>query len=139
MNPTLQKLKGKNQVKFVTKDSELGELEWVIKPIPFTLLLENFDKFEGLPEEKSALDLDSETAKKLQKQIYPLMRAIIPKCIVEPRISETEPVPDDCLFIDDIPFNSVVEIFNKVVEITGLDKAGEEARKKLQATQSVNQ
>jgi len=35
MNPTLQKLKGKNQVKFVTKDSELGELEWVIKPIPF--------------------------------------------------------------------------------------------------------
>jgi len=139
MNPTLQKLKGKNQVKFVTKDSD-EEYEWVLKPIPFTLLLENFDKFQGLPSESDVIDgenMSQDQAAKLQKSIYPMMKAIIPKCIVSPTVVIGDAVGEDELSVDDIPFNSVVEIFNKIVEITGLDSLGDANRKKLQTQQSV--
>lgn len=133
MNPTLQKLKGKNQVKFVTKDSEIGEMEWVIRPIPFTLLLENFDKFQGLPQgEIDESNISKEQATKLQHSIYPMMKAIIPKCIVAPKVVAGDDIAgEEELHVDDVPFQSVVEIFNKIVEITGLDKMGDEARKKL--------
>jgi hypothetical protein len=133
MNPTLQKLKGKNQIKFVTKDSDIGEMEWVIRPIPFTLLLENFDKFQGLPQgEIDESKLTSDQAAKLQTSIYPMMKAIIPKCIVEPKVVAGDDIAgEEELHVDDVPFQSVVEIFNKIVEITGLDKVGDEARKKL--------
>jgi hypothetical protein len=140
MNSTLQKLKGKTEVKFVTKDSELGDLEWVIRPIPFTLLLENFDKFSGLPSESKQFEetMSKEQSAQLQKTIYPMMKAIVPKCIVEPRIVVGDVKPEeDQLHVDDIPFNSVVEIFNKIVEITGLDKLGDEDRKKLPTPASV--
>lgn len=135
MNPTLQKLKGNKSIKFVTKDSELGELEWVIKPVPFTLLLENFDKFTDMPE--TADNLSADQAKKLQANVYPLMKQIIPRCIVDPKIAinEEDAGKEDYLHIDDIPFQSVVDVFNKIIEITGLDKAGEDARKKLPAQQ----
>lgn len=137
MNPTLQKLKGNTTIKFVTKDSELGDLEWVIKPVPFTLLLEHFDKFTGMPTDATETSsLSSEQAVKLQKSIYPMMKAIIPKCIVEPTVVLEGPTNDDQLNIDDIPFGSVVELFNKIIEITGLDKVGEEDRKKLPTVQS---
>jgi hypothetical protein len=140
MNPTLQKLKGKSQVKFVTEDSDNGKMEWVIRPIPFTLLLENFDKFSGLPEEGKELDESSMTKEQtaqLQSTIYPMMKTIVPKCIVVPRIVVGDAiVGEDQLHVDDIPFNSVVEIFNKIVEITGLDKLGDENRKKLPTVQS---
>ena len=133
MNPTLQKLKGKTQIKFVTEDSTLGTLEWVIRPIPFTLLLENFDKFQGLPQgEFNESNMSADQATALQKTIYPMMKAIIPKCIVEPQVVIGDGIAnEDQLHVDDIPFSSVVEIFNKVVEITGLDKLGDETRKNL--------
>ena len=135
MNPTLQKLKGKNQIKFVTEDSTLGTLEWVIRPIPFTLLLENFDKYQGLPQgEIDETKMSAEQATNLQKTIYPMMKAIIPKCIVEPLVVVGDVIAnEDQLHVDDIPFGSVVELFNKVVEITGLDKQGDETRKNLPA------
>lgn len=145
MNPTLQKLKGKNQITFVTEDSKYGKLEWVIKPIPFTLLLENFDKFGTLPNEKEVMEgkLNQEQAKKLQLNIYPMIKAIVPKCIVAPKITDDEELanaPDsEYLHIDDIPFSSLVDIFNKIIEETGLDKMGEDARKKLQPAQSPSQ
>jgi hypothetical protein len=132
MNPTLQKLKGKSTTTFVTKDSKLGELEWVIRPIPFTLLLENFERFGDVPGKDG--DLTPEQAVRVQKSIYPMMKAIIPKCIVEPKITDDDEIAkgEEYLHVDDIPFGSLVDLFNKIVELTGLEKSGEEARKKLQ-------
>jgi hypothetical protein len=142
MNPTLAKLKGKSNVKFVTKDSKLGELEWVIRPVPFTLLLDNFDRFSDIPESAKKGNLSKEEAVDMQSKIYPMMKAIVPKCIVEPRITEDEQAAadnEDLLHIDDIPFQSIMEIFNEIVRITGLDQASDENRKKLQNLNSDSQ
>ncbi len=144
MSSTIDQIISKSNTKVIIKDSKLGDMEWVLRPIPAFDLLANFELFSTLPKDPKDLDPEhlSETqSKKMQDSIFPIMKIVLPACAVSPKITVDESDPNIkakiAIHMRDLPFNVVLELFNQIMEISGLDERSEEIRKKLQAQNSA--
>ena len=144
-NPKIQQILDKSHTKVVIKDPKVGDMEWVIRPIPAYDLMEHFDKFNSLPKEMNLNPdkLSSADISMIQNNILPIMLAILPACAIDPPV--TTDVTDirlkdkEVIHVRDLSFKVVTELFNKIVDISGLTEQAEEARKKLQSPSSAKQ
>ena len=65
------------------------------------------------------------------------MKILLPACSVKPKIILEGDSDEEALSIRDIPLNVVVGLFNKIIEVSGLDEKTEEIRKKLETPNLV--
>ena len=141
-NPKIQQILDKSHVKITIEDSKIGTMEWVIRPIPAYDLMEHFDKFSNLPKnmDVNPEKLSPADISMIQENILPIMLAILPACAIDPPVTTNDVDPrlplKEAIHVRDLSFKVVTELFNKIVEISGLTEQAEEARKKLQSPDS---
>jgi len=144
-NPKIQQLLAKSHTKVIIEDPKIGKMEWVIRPIPAYDLMEHFDKFNDLPKEMNINPekLTPADISLIQNKILPIMLAILPACAIDPPVTTNELDPrlkdHEVIHVRDLSFKVVTELFNKIVDISGLTEQAEEARKKLQSPNLVKQ
>ncbi len=145
MSATIDQILSKANTKVIIEDEKLGKLEWVLRPIPAFDLLANFELFSSLPKDPKDLNpelLSTSQSKKMQDSIFPIMKIVLPACSVSPKITVDDDDPNikakTAIHMRDLPFNVVLELFNQIMEISGLDERSEEIRKKLQAQNSAS-
>jgi|GEM_PF-6090497 len=144
-NPKVSQLRKKSQTSFDLEEDGVGKVTWLIRPIPTYDLLSNLDKFSSMPKNVHDIksdDLSDEDAKYLKEQILPLIDILLPACTIDPpvTIDNNDPrlLTGEAIHIRDLSYNTVLAIFNKITEITGMTREAEEARKKLQSQNSAN-
>ena len=141
-NPKIQQILDKSHIKITIEDSKIGNMEWVIRPIPAYDLMEHFDKFSKLPKnmDVNPEKLSPADISMIQENILPIMLAILPACAIDPPVTTKDDdarlLTKEAIHVRDLPFKVVTELFNKIVEISGLTEKAEEARKKLQSPNS---
>ena len=144
MNSKVTQITDKIQQKVTIEDPKLGSVEWIIRPLPALVLLEHMDIFNKLAKKSQNFnteDLSEAETQTVKEEILPMMKAVLPNCIVDPPIAIEDNDPrlltQDALHLKDLPFKTVMELFNNIMKITGLDKDAEDARKKLESQTSV--
>lgn len=62
------------------------------------------------------------------------MRGVLPQCILEPKVSSTEPSTDAAINVDDIPIEDQFELFGVITDFSGISA---EALKKTNTSLKV--
>jgi len=139
LNPKVTQITGTTQSKIVIEDPKVGKLECVIRTLPAYTLLENIDKFNKL---KGIKDFDTNNltdaqAAAVRDEILPVMKIVLPNCVIDPPIAVEDTDPrlsaGDAVNVKDLSFKLVIDLFNEIMKLSGLDAATDEARKKLES------
>lgn len=147
-NPIVTKLKQKSTKVVTIKSEEYGDSEWTIRPLSTVELIERQEDLDNLPKNEALAGLtqeqlddptnQSEVVKSIRQTIIPMMRMIVPVCTINPRITTNNDDPDlnvpdaNVLHLNDVPMDLLSQLFNEILQVSGIGKAAEEARKKLQ-------
>lgn len=144
VNPKIVQMQDKIRSKITIEDPKLGAVEWVVRPLSADTLLENLDVFNKLSKNAKGLntdDLKDDDINIVQKEILPVMRVVIPECVLDIPVTldESDPriVKQEALHIKDLTFKTVIGLFNHIMSISGLDAEADEARKKSETPTSV--
>ena len=144
-NPKIQTLRSKATTKVTIKDENLGDVEWILRSIPAYDLLQNYDIFQGLPNEVK-MDPDNmnpDDISLIKNKILPMMEVVVPICVVDPPVTVNDTDPrlknDEAIHLREIGFNTVSRLFAKIMDISGLSAAADEERKKLEGANSQKQ
>lgn len=141
-NPIVTKLRSKGTTKVTIQDEKLGPSTWEIRAISTWELIDKSEFFENLPETvvadvKDPNKLDPATYKVVKNSVLPMMKAFLPLCVLDPKITNDFDDPDlkvptsNTVHLSDIPLKIASDLFNEILKISGLSKEGEEDRKKL--------
>ena len=146
-NPIVTKLRKRAQHKVTIDDKDLGKSDWIIRPLSTKELIEKQDDIDSLPKNESLAGLtqaelddpnnQTSVVKSIRETIIPMMEMLVPRCALNPRI--VVDLNDPALFdensntihINDVPMAILSQLFNEILQISGIGKAAEEARKKL--------
>jgi len=144
-NPKIQSLRNKATHKVTIKDENLGDVEWVIRSIPAYDLLQNYDVFQGLPQ-NIKMDPDNmkdDDIKLIKEKILPMMEVVVPVCVIDPPVTVDRNDPriatDEVIHLREIGFGTITQLFEEIMKLSGMTKEAEEARKKLQGASSQPQ
>ena len=144
-NPKIQSLRNKATHRVTIKDENLGDVEWVIRSIPAYDLLQNYDVFQGLPQ-NIKMDPDNmkdEDIKLIKEKILPMMEVVVPVCVIDPPVTIDRSDPrlqtDEAIHLREIGFGTITKLFEEIMTLSGMTKEAEEARKKLQGANSPPQ
>ena len=144
-NPKIQSLRNKATHRVTIKDENLGDVEWVIRSIPAYDLLQNYDVFQGLPQ-NIKMDPDNmkdEDIKLIKEKILPMMEVVVPVCVIDPPVTIDRRDPrlqtDEAIHLREIGFGTITQLFEEIMKLSGMTKEAEEARKKLQGASSQPQ
>ena len=144
-NPKIQSLRNKATHRVTIKDENLGDVEWVIRSIPAYDLLQNYDVFQGLPQ-NIKMDPDNmkdEDIKLIKEKILPMMEVVVPVCVIDPPVTVDRNDPrittDEAIHLREIGFGAITQLFEEIMKLSGMTKEAEEARKKLQGASSPPQ
>ncbi len=145
VNPKVTQVTGKIQKTVTLEDPKIGKLDIVLRTLPAETLLGHLDAFNKLKgkQDFNTEDLTDEQIEAIQKDILPVMKIVIPACVIDPPIAIDDSDPriatQDALSIKDLTFKLVIDIFNEVMQLSGLDEEAEETRKKLDSQTSAKQ
>ena len=144
-NPKIQSLRNKATHRVTIKDENLGDVEWVIRSIPAYDLLQNYDVFQGLPQ-NIKMDPDNmkdDDIKLIKEKILPMMEVVVPVCVIDPPVTIDRNDPrlqtDEVIHLREIGFGTITQLFEEIMKLSGMTKEAEEARKKLQGASSQPQ
>ena len=144
-NPKIQNLRSKATTKVTIKDENLGEVEWIIRSIPAYDLLQNYDIFQGLPSEvkMDPENMQPDDIKLIKTKILPMMEVVVPICVVDPPVTVVDNDPrlanDEAIHLREIGFGAISQLFQKIMDISGLTAEAEKTRKKLDGANSQPQ
>ena len=130
-NSTIKIIKAKSRQTIIIED-DLGKTEWIVRPISTFELIEYEELFKSLPSEE-----EEDNIKAVKEGVLPLINKILPMCCISPKITLDRNDPDleneegNTVHLFDIGIERSAQILNKLVEISGLTKDSEKARKKL--------
>ena len=139
VNPIVQKLRKKITKEVTIKDDKHGESKWIVRPLSTFELIEHSSLFDTLPEDVK-LDpenMDKKTYDTVKNQVLPMMKTFLPICCVSPKVTIDFDDPDlkrldgDTIHLGDIPIKMASDLFNEILNVSGLTKVSEEDRKKL--------
>lgn len=143
MNPKVTQITEKNQSTFEIEDPKIGKLEVVVRALPALTLLKHIDVFNKLKgtKEFNTDDMTEAQAASIKDEILPVMEIVLPACVLDPPIATEDNDPrlksQDAVHLKDLSFRIVIDIFNHIMKISGLDSEAEELRKKLPSQTSV--
>lgn len=140
VNSTVEALRKKSRkiIKIKDPDDESTEYEFSIRSLSTFELAENSEIFESLPKEGVVIsqDMDEKNMEMLKKVILPMMKLFLPLCTIEPKITfNVDEESDSVIHISDIPMTVSSLVFKEILDLSGISKAAEEARKKKLAEQ----
>jgi len=145
VNPKVAQITGKLQKTVTVDDPKIGKLEVDIRPLPAETLLANLDVFNKLngKQEFNTDNLSDEQIDAVQNEILPVIKVVLPACVIDPPIALEDSDPrlaaQEAINLKDLTFKIVIDIFNEIMAISGLDTETEEARKKLASQTSDKQ
>ena len=148
VNPKIQRLREKTNSTVLVKDENLGEIEWVIRSIPAYDLLQHYELFQNIPTDiniEAGKDgkLKGSDAKLIQEKLLPMMEIIVPACSVDPPITvnlnDRRIAEGEAIHLRDVSFNTITDLFAKILELSGLSASADKERKKSVGASSPKQ
>ena len=137
-NPTIEALRKRSRkiIKIPDPDDESVIYEFQIRALSTFELAENSHIFENIPEEgvlikESEDKMNKKNLKMLKDVILPMMKVFLPMCTVSPKITfDVDKEGDEVVHISDIPMVVSSMVFKEILDLSGISKAAEDARKK---------
>lgn len=125
------------KIDFVKDDGEKVVIDWKIKPLTPRLMVHNFKNFAALENhKKDTKDMTLLEQGEMMEGIAPLIDIILPKCCVEPKVVFEGDTTANQINIDDIDLPTLMEIFAKIFEASGVNPEKEAERANLQKVPS---
>lgn len=95
-----------------------------IRKMPLPVMASFFNKIDmRLSKDVSAMETSMQEQLsdpvKTEKLIL-AMRDVLPQCIVEPKVTSTEPSSDTVINVDDIPLEDQFELFGFITDFAGI-------------------
>lgn len=119
-----------SSVDIVIKSKKYGDMKFVIKPMNNDIYARMGDAMHG-----EGIDLNKLTQidglKIFSSMYYPAMKVVFPACCVTPNIIDGESSDKSVLCIQDMPMEICMELFQQIMEVSGLSDKEEEDRKNL--------
>ena len=140
-NPTIEALRKRSRkiIKIPDPDDESVIYEFQIRALSTFELAEHSQIFEDIPEEgvlikESEDKMNKKNLKMLKDVILPMMKVFLPMCTVSPKITfDIDKEGDEVVHISDIPMVVSSMVFKEILDLSGISKAAEDARKKKSA------
>ena len=140
-NPTIEALRKRSRkiIKIPDPDDESVIYEFQIRALSTFELAEHSHIFENIPEEgvlikESEDKMNKKNLKMLKDVILPMMKVFLPMCTVSPKITfDVDKEGDEVVHISDIPMVVSSMVFKEILDLSGISKAAEDARKKKSA------
>jgi len=129
------------QTKSKNEDGEEITVDWKVKPLSPRLMVHNYkyfaalEKLEGEEEAELSKEQEAETLEKLA----PLIDVVLPFCVVDPKIVMEGETNNTQISIDDIDVETLMSLFQKIFEVSGLTDKEAEKRKNLEQSPSPKQ
>ena len=109
-------------------DSKHGKLKFVVRPM-------NNDIYAKMGEAMKPNDIDLkkiteiEGLKVFSNVYYPALKVVLPYCCIDPQMIDGVSTDEKTLSIQDVPMDVQMELFNKIMEVSGISDKAEDARK----------
>ena len=140
-NPTIEALRKRSRkiIKIPDPDDESVIYEFQIRALSTFELAEHSQIFEDIPKEGVLIKEDEDkmnekNLKMLKDVILPMMKVFLPMCTVSPKITfDIDKEGDEVVHISDIPMVVSSMVFKEILDLSGISKAAEDARKKKSA------
>lgn len=115
-------------VNIIVEHETYGNIKFVIKPMNNDIYAQMGDAMKA-----SGVDLENinniDALKVFANVYYPAMKIVFPYCCITPKIVDGTSNEDGTLSLADIPMDVCMELFNQIMNESGLSKAKEEERK----------
>jgi len=140
-NATAEALRKRSRKTITIDDPDDNTIQYhfKIRALSTFELAEHSDIFDSLPKEGVILNpknQDESDYEMLKKVILPMMKIFLPMCTMEPKITfnmDEESVDPPVVHIGDIPMVVASLIFKEILDLSGISKDAENARKKKTA------
>ncbi len=115
-------------VDIVVKHETYGNIKFVIRPM-------NNDIYARMGEAMKASGIDVENVsnidalKVFSNVYYPAMKIVFPYCCITPKIIDGISKEEGTLSLTDVPMDVLMDLFNQIMENSGLSKKSEDERK----------
>ncbi len=112
----------------VLKTEKYGDIKFVIKPMNNDVYARMGDAMNG-----KGIDLNNLTSldglKVFSMMYYPAMKVVFPECCIKPKVIDGETTDKAVLCIQNMPMEVCMELFQQIMEVSGLSDKEEKFRK----------
>ena len=115
-------------VDIVVEHETYGNIKFVIKPMNNDIYAQMGDAMKA-----SGVDLENinniDALKVFSNVYYPAMKIVFPYCCITPKVVDGISKDEATLELTNMPMDVCMELFNQIMENSGLSKKAEEERK----------
>lgn len=117
-----------SSVDITLRTKKYGDIKFVIRPMDNDIYAKMGEVMDG-----KGLDLNKltqlEGLKVFSSMYYPAMKVIFPACCITPKVIDGESTDKSVLCVKEIPMEVCLELFQHIMEASGLSEKEEENRK----------